>query len=247
MSMARDLARALDPVVLAREAGIKPDPWQAGVLRSTAKRSLLLCCRQSGKSTTTGLKALHRAIYKPRSTTLILSPSQRQSAELQRSVMGYCSKLRGIPGLKQESVMKSEFDNGSRIIALPGTGDTVRSYTADLVILDEASRIEDQLLAAVRPMLATTGGELICLTTPAGKRGFFYEAWTGDGDWERVKITADECPRITEEFLEAELKDLGPQRYSEEYFCSWLDNDAAVFPVGVIQNAFTADVTPLWS
>ncbi len=77
------------------------------------------------------------------------------------------------------------------------------------MILDEASRIEDQLLAAVRPMLATSNGELIALTTPAGKRGFFFEAWTGDGDWERTKITADQCPRITPEFLAQELK--GPR------------------------------------
>lgn len=248
MSMARDLARALDPVLLARDCGVKPDPWQASVLRSEAKRSLLLCSRQSGKTTTTGLKGLHKALYKPRSTTLILSPSQRQSAEMQRSVMGYCSRLRGIPGLRQESVMKSEFDNGSRIIALPGTGDTVRGFAAvDLVILDEAARIADELLAAVRPMLATSNGELVALTTPAGKRGWFYEAWTADGNWERVKITADQCARITKEFLDEELRDLGPQRFSEEYRCEFIENDEAVFPEAVIRAAFTSEVQPLWT
>ncbi len=246
--MARDLARALDPVILARDCGVVPDAWQADVLRSEAKRSLLLCSRQSGKTTTTGLKGLHKALYKPRSTTLILSPSQRQSAEMQRSVMGYCSRLRGIPGLRQESVMKSEFDNGSRIIALPGSGDTVRGFAAvDLVILDEAARIDDALLAAVRPMLATTNGELVALTTPKGKRGFFYEAWIGDGNWQRVKITADQCPRITKEFLAEELKLHGPQIYAEEYFCEFLENDEAVFPAGIIQAAFTTEVQPLWT
>lgn len=247
MMMARDLRRALDPVELALDCALQPDKWQAAVLRSEAKRSLLLCSRQSGKTTVTGLKGLHKALYKPRSTTLILSPSQRQSVEMQRSVMNYCSRLRGIPGLRQESAMKSEFDNGSRIIALPGTGDTVRGYAAvDLVILDEAARIEDELLAAVRPMLATTNGELVALTTPKGKRGFFYEAWIGDGNWERVKITADQCPRITKEFLAQELKDHGPQIYAEEYLCEFLENDEAMFSDAIIQAAFTDEEEPLW-
>lgn len=246
--MARDLARALDPVLLAHDCGVEPDAWQADVPRSDAKRSLLLCSRQSGKTTTTGLKGLHKALYKPRSTTLILSPSQRQSTEMQRSVMNYCSRLRGIPVLRQESVMKSDFDNGSCIIALPGSGDTVRGFAAvDLVILDEAARIEDQLLAAVRPILATVNGELAALTTPKGKRGFFYEAWIGDGNWQRVKITADQCPRITKEFLAEEPKFHGPQIYAEEYFCEFLENDESVFPAGIIQAAFTTEVQPLWT
>lgn len=144
--------------------------------------------------------------------------------------------------------MKSEFDNGSRIIVLPGTGDTVRGLAAvDLVILDEAARIEDELLAAMRSMPAISNGELVALSTPRGKRGFFHEAWTGNGNWKRAKIAADECPRITTEFLDDELKNLGPQRFAEEYMCEFLDDDAVVFPVSEISAAFTTEVQPLWN
>jgi len=246
--MARDLARALDPVLLALDCGITPDPWQADLLRSTASRILELCTRQGGKSTTTSLIALNTALYKPASLTLILSPSQRQSAEMHRTVMEMHGRLDGAaPSLNAESVLKAEFANGSRIIALPGTERTVRGYAAaDLVIIDEAARVEDELIAAVRPMLATSNGRLIGLTTPAGKRGWFYDAWTSNEEWHRVKITADQCPRITPEFLADELKALGPQRFAEEYMCEFRDNDEAVFPVGVIQAAFTSEVQPLW-
>lgn len=246
--MARDLARALDPVLMARDCGVEPDPWQAALLRSDAKRMLLLCARQTGKTTTTSLIALHTAIFKPRSLTLILSPSQRQSAEMQRTTMGNHARLRGAPSLEAESVLRATFSNGSRIIALPGTEKTVRGFAAaDLVILDEASRVDDDLIAAVRPMLATSNGRLIALTTPAGKRGWFYEAWTGEGDWHRVRVSAAECPRISAEFLADELKELGPQRYSEEYELEFRDDDEAVFPVGVIQAAFSQEVEPLWN
>lgn len=247
--MARDLARALDPVLLARDCHIEPDDWQADLLRSEAKRMLLLCARQTGKTTTTSLMALDTALHQPKSLVLILSPSQRQSAEMQRTVMSMHRNLRGVPGLNAESALKSEFTNGSRILALPGTEKTVRGYAGvDLAIIDEASRVDDDLIAAVRPMLATKpNARLIALTTPAGKRGWFYESWISEVEnWHRIRVGPEECPRITEEFLAEELKALGPERYSEEYGLEFRDNDEAVFPVGVIEKAFTEEVQPLW-
>src|SRR5450759_4096543 len=246
--MARDLARALDPSLIAHDCGITLDKWQAELMRSTAPRILLLCARQTGKTTTTGFIALSTAIYKPGSLTLILSPSQRQSAEMQRTIMSFHSKLQGAPALNSESVLKSEFSNGSRIIALPGTEKTIRGYAAaDLVVIDEAARVEDELLAAVRPMLATSNGRLIALTTPAGKRGWFFDTWTGGEDWHRTKVAASDCPRISQAFLDEELRELGAQRFSEEYGLEFRDNLEAAFPQTIIEAAFSQEVTPLWA
>ena len=73
-----------------------------------------------------------------------------------------------------QSILRAEFANGSRILALPGTEKTVSGYAAaDLVVIDEAARVEDDLLAAIRPMLATSNGRLIALTTPAEKGAGF--------------------------------------------------------------------------
>ena len=200
--MARDLARALDPALIATDCGITPDPWQAELLRARPRRSLLLCSRQSGKSTTTALGALDCAIYQPGALVLILSPSQRQSAEMHRTVMAFHAKLKGAPTLANESILKSDFSNGSRIIALPGTEKTVRGYAAaDLIIIDEAARVEDELLAATRPMLATSNGRLIALTTPAGKRGWFFDAWTGADDaWHRTASPHPIAPALARTF-----------------------------------------------
>jgi hypothetical protein len=249
MSMALDLSRALDPTLIASDCGITLDKWQGNLMRSSAPRVLLLCSRQSGKTTTTGFIGLGTAIYKPGSLTLILSPSQRQSAEMQRTIMGFHAKLQGASTLTQESILKSEFSNGSRIIALPGTEKTIRGYAAaDLIIIDEASRVEDELLAAVRPMLATSKGRLIALTTPAGKRGWFFESWTtGGDDWHRVRVPASDCPRITQEFLAEELRELGAMRFSEEYGLEFRDNLEAAFPQTIIEAAFSQEVTPLWA
>lgn len=246
--IARDLSRALDPSLIARDAGIVPDPWQEKLLRERPRRALLLCARQSGKSTVTALTALDTAIYEAPALVLLVSPSQRQSAELFRTVMHFLSRLPGAPTLTAESVLKAELSNGSRILALPGTEKTIRGIAgADLVVIDEAARVEDELLAAVRPMMATKAkGRLIALTTPAGKRGWFFDAWTGTGDWTRVKVAASDCPRISKEFLDEELKELGAVRFSEEYGLEFRDSDEAVFPAAVIAAAFSQEVAPLW-
>ncbi len=98
-----------------------------------------------------------------------------------------------------------QLTNGSRIEALPGTEKTIRGFSGvDLLVLDEAARVDDELYFAVRPMLAISGGALMMLTTPHGKRGVFYEEWTGGAGWERYEVPAAECPRIPEAFLEEE-------------------------------------------
>ena len=96
-------------------------------------------------------------------------------------------------------------------------------------------------------MATKPDSRLLALTTPAGKRGWFYEAWHGGGDWQRIKVPASQCPRISKEFLEQELKELGALRYSEEYELQFVENDEAVFPTAIIDAAFTTDVVPLWN
>src|SRR5207249_5297962 len=107
------------------------------------------------------------------------------------------------------------FENGSRIVGLPGTERTVRGFSAvSLLVIDEASRANDELYYAVRPMLAVSGGGLWLMRTPNGKRGFFYETWEhGGADWERVKVTAPECPRISPAFLEEERRVFGDRLF----------------------------------
>jgi hypothetical protein len=248
--LADTLARFLDPVALALDVGIVPDPWQAELLRTRPRRSLLLCSRGSGKSTVTALTALWTAIYEAPALIVIVSPSQRQSQEMFRTLMLFHSKLAGAPAAPDESKLRAEFSNGSRILALPGTEKTVRGLQGvAMVIIDEAAGVEDELLAAVRPMLATSkdGGRLIALTTPRGKRGWFFEAWTGTGNWTRIEVPASACPRISQEFLDEEMKALGALIFSEEYLLEFRDNEECVFPLAIIKAAFKPEIKPLWN
>jgi len=183
--------------------------------------------------------ALHRAYYESGAFVVIFSPSQNQSDEMLRTIKSLHNKLEGVPETVGDSVRKIEFSNGSRIRALHGDEKTVRGLSAvSLALIDEAARVPEELLAAVRPMIATrSDGTLVALSTPFGKRGFFYEAWIGDAIWHRVKVPASECPRISEAFLAEELRELGQQRFSEEYGLAFLDPDEAVFPTAIIDAA----------
>ncbi len=245
--LANDLARALDPILFAEDCGITPDGWQAELLTGGARKALLLCSRQAGKSTVTAIVALHEAIYSAPALILLVSPSLSQSKELYRKVREMHARLDGAPEIFAESALRLELTNGSRVVSLPGSETTVRGYSAAaMVVVDEAARVSDELLAAVRPMLATSNGRFISLSTPAGRRGWFFESWQKGDGWQRLSVTADQCPRISQEFLEEQRNDLGDLMYRQEYLCEFVDDDTQVIGSEIIADLFSDDVEPLW-
>jgi len=193
--------------------------------------------------------ALHRALSRPTSLILILAPAERQAKELFSKVAeSYRSLGHPIPA---ESYRKLgvELVNRSRIEALPGTEKTVRGFSgADLLVVDEAARVDDGLYYAVRPMLAVSGGRLMMLSTPFGKRGVFYEEWTSEAGagWERYEVPASQCPRIPASFLAEERLALGPWWYAQEYECRFMDVNDQIFPTEAVDRAMSVDVKPLF-
>lgn len=237
-----------DPVTFTRTAGLDPDDWQEQVMCSTAPRLLLNCARQSGKSTIIAALATYTALYQAPALVLLLSPGLRQSIELFRKVLDVYHGAGNPVVADAESVLRLELTNGSRIIALPGKEGTIRGYSGvSLLVMDEASRIDDGLYYATRPMLAVSGGRLVLLSTPYGRRGIFYQEWTEGIDWERVEITAENCPRISAEFLAAERASLPDWIYRQEYEAAFVETDEAVFRYEDIMNALDNTIPPLFT
>jgi hypothetical protein len=247
VSLAEDLTLALDRIAFAKWLGLEPDPWQEDLLRSTSERVLLNCCRQSGKSTMTAVIALHRALYHPGSLILCLAPALRQSQELFSKIAGFYRDLGRPVSAVAERKLSLELENRSRIITLPGSEKTVRGFSgAALLVVDEAARVDDPLYYAIRPMLAVSGGSLMMLSTPFGKRGAFFEEWTGGVGWERYEVPASRCPRISEAFLEEERRALPHRVYRQEYECSFEETDDQVFSFEDVAAAMSPDVMPLF-
>lgn len=146
-----------------------------------------------------------------------------------------------------ERKLSLELENDSRIVTLPGSEKTIRGFSgASLLLVDEAARVDDGLYYAVRPMLAVSGGSLMMMSTPFGKRGVFFEEWTGTGDWERYEVPASECPRIPAGFLEEERRTLPRRVYRQEYENSFEETEDQVFSHEDVQAAISDEVTPLF-
>jgi len=243
----RGLLQPPDPVTWAAGLGFAADAWQASVLRKGGRRMLLNCSRQAGKSTVSSLLAVYRAIYKP-GLTLLISPSLRQSGELFRKVREWLTLLPVRPKLTEDNQLSCQLANGARIISLPSSESTIRGYSSvDLIIEDEASRVDDVLYYSIRPMLAVSGGAMILMSTPFGKRGHFYEEWENGGDvWQRIEVPAMRIDRIAPEFLAEERRSLGELWFSQEYMCKFVDPIDNVFSTDDLDRAFGHEIDKLF-
>jgi hypothetical protein len=218
MDAATETALRLDSSVLFEMVGLEPDPWQRALARSTADRILLLCSRQLGKSTGTAFVALNEAYLNDDALILLSSKTERQAGELFAKVAKYHKQL-GLVDTTRDMALTLELANGSRIIALCGEGDNFRGFSdPKLCVVDEASIVSDSVLNALLPMLIVSGGRLIALSTPRGKRGWFYERYISDEkDWERINARAADSPRIPKARLEEQKRSLGERLFSQEF------------------------------
>src|SRR3954453_17983761 len=105
----------LDPVGFARRVGLEPDERQIEVLRSTARRGVLNCCRQWGKSTVTAAKALHHAYGGPKRLGVVGRPTEGEWGEFLLKARGMVRALGITPqgdGIHACSLL---LPNGSRL------------------------------------------------------------------------------------------------------------------------------------
>jgi hypothetical protein len=214
---------------------------------------MVLACRRAGKTQAAATRTLAHCLSKPDRTAMVFSPTKRQSQEFARTVRNV-DKAIGMPFKRvSENSSEVEWENGSRLMSMPDRQTGVVGFTPSLIVIDEASRVSDLLYMSVRPMLAL-GAELIVTSTPFGKRGWFFDIWdsAGRGAKDRLKkfawwkITAEDCPRITAEFLEEELAEIGPRWFKQEWLCDFSDTVGSVFSKSVIDRAFSGDFEPLF-
>jgi len=235
------LLHGVDVVTFARDRlGWQPDAAQQAVLEDIRRRVILNWGRQSGKTTLAAVKMVHTAMEKPGSMGVWVSSRKEHTAEVFQKIdallMGAVPApvvARGITG-KQ---IARRLPNGSQILGLASRDGTVRSYTADLVILDEAGQVRDAVFDAITPTLAIRNGTLWVMGTPQGKKGRFWEIWSGTAGsgsgsgsddpvygWLRSQRTTAECGRVSEQFLAAERWSKGDVVVRREYECEFVDD-----------------------
>lgn len=265
------LLASINPVSYLEGLGWEPTPWQRDVLESQSKRILLNCNRQAGKSTVTASLAWQHAKYNADALILLFAPTERQTKELMEKIMSFAKRDTELV-LTEDAVTAKRLKNGSRIVALPGSERNIRGFSGpDIIVLDEASRIPDELYRAVRPMMAGADTKLVAMSTPFGKRGWWYEEWEHSSRWEKFHVTApvriagtrlefDEneaafaekarangrrgyySPRHFDfEFMLDEFDSMPEWWFRQEYLGEFMEAEDAVFRVSDIEAAFDAD------
>jgi hypothetical protein len=243
-AIALDLKMALDPVRWALEvAGVRLDDWQQEVIRSDAREVALLCYRQAGKSTVTAIKAAHHLLYFERPFVVVVAPSRRQSDELREKIVRYLAGLpERIAGVRRQSEDKGvELANGARLLCVPDNPEASRGFSdVSMLICEEAAYVSDQLMAAAEPYLSARAGQLVKLSTAAGKRGHFWESMTSVGssavDRHTVRWSA-EASRISADFVHGYRRRHGEHLYRQEYLCEFLDYEFSVVSRDVVGEA----------
>ncbi|NCC31239.1 MAG: hypothetical protein EOM24_04340, partial [Chloroflexia bacterium] len=196
--------------------GFKAFDWQQEALDPGIDRLVLLCGRQSGKSTAIAALCTHKAKYQPGSLILLFSPTEDQSEELMSKISTLMSQDEEIILIRDSSETKKLL-NGSRIKAFSASPKAARGYSdPDIIVFDEAAQVPRELYLTVRPMM--TGGKttLILLSTPFGKEGFFYDTWTdGSPEWTRVMVKPTDV-----------LHEIFPDKYPEIDEQQWVSDQA---------------------
>jgi len=142
-----------------------PQNIRPRLLSDKSKRIVVRWSRQAGKTTTLALRAIWFALRHPKTLTLIVAPSLRQSMILADKLQDF---LTGLPPSSRKAIIDKlqrtviRFKNASRIVALPNSPNLLRGYTAHQVICDEAAFFRDDELVfynVLMPMLSTTDGD----------------------------------------------------------------------------------------
>ena len=202
--------------------GFKPDPKQELILNHDAHRLVLCCSRQWGKTTIIAIKAFHTAIFEPNSDIVVISRSLKQAGLLIAKVCQSAATL-GYPRKRVLGYEHSlQLPNGSKIFAIANSEKSSRGYTANIVIVDEAALVQDDVIGTAAPTLARTNGKLWLLSTPHGQSGLFYNVWHDQElkDWYRVKATIEDCQYAGKAFID-EQRRLFPHNFRQEFYCEF--------------------------
>ncbi len=239
---------------MTAESEIEWDEWQRQVLQT--KGNMAICAgRQVGKSTVISKDAGEFAMNHPKMSIMIIASVERQALLLFEKVLSYIyikDKNAIKTGKDRPTKHELKLKNSSIIRCLP-TGDSgygIRGYTIDRLYADEAAYIREEVWAAVTPMLATTGGDIVLLSTPCGTEGYFYRQFHNT-KWTRIYVNAEDVAAKRNEpqrsnmviFQKEEKERMTKLQYQQEYLGLFVGGIQRFFSDEIIDKICTGEIT----
>jgi phage FluMu gp28-like protein len=242
-----------DPVLFAKNFfGFQTKDYQADLLRDKSKRIVVRWSRQAGKTTCIALRAIWFACAYPKTLTLIVAPTLRQSMIMSDRIQDF---LTGIPKEKCSALIEKmqrttvRFRNGSRIIALPNSPQLLRGYTANQCIADESAFFKDDELVfynVLYPMLSTTDGTLIASSTPWSKDSVFYRMCQSP-DFSKHTVTCEDVVKsglTKQSFIDEMRSQLPFERFQREFMAEFVEDVDAWLTQSLIVSCIDAQLLP---
>jgi phage FluMu gp28-like protein len=195
-------------------------------------------------SRTAAARVLARCLTKNNFQVLVFSPTEDQSKEFLSYVREMNEEIECPVPLIRESMSELAFANGSRVKAKADSPRGSRGFTPNLIVVDEGAQVSDELYLSIKPMMALGNAEMMILSTPFGKGGWFFDIWEDHEKlerWQQFRVTAYECPRINADVLEEHRQTMPPRWFNQEYLCEFNDAIDSVFSHDVIERASKID------
>lgn len=174
-------------------------------------------------------QVIHHVLNNKNAQVLCLAPGIRQSSILFRKIREAFRHdfLKG--NLIADSNTRIELNNNSEIIVLPGDNPKfIMGFSPTLLIIDEAAFVKEEIFAAILPSLMFTKGDLIYISTPAGKTGRFYYSFQ-DEEFEKYHIRCIDCPVNTQKELNNERKRRTEMEYLQMFEGEFVEQIDALF------------------
>ena len=215
---------------------------------------LLNTGRQCGKTFIMSRKSATEMIKHPNTKIIVCSLTEDQAQLIIVMTLDYLQRNHKewiAKGKKAPTKNRIVLNNGSEILARPvgNTGDAVRGFTGNILILDEASRFNEFIFTASKPTLLTTGGKIWICSTPFGKQGYFYETYKKNKDnpdgrfkvietnsWDVIhtreisEVWTKEKKEEAIRFLEDEKNEKNDLEFAQEYLAKFVDELRQFFP-----------------
>lgn len=221
-------------------------PYQKDFILNPRKRKIWVSSRQIGKSWTIALILCYKSLSKKNGLSLCISTGSRAASEIIRKCEQFAEAIKVLSDGEIDytsSFDSIKFNNGSRVLSLPSTSDSLRGYTAQgCVCIDEAAFIYklDEILQGIAPTLTRCpDAELIMTTTPAGINGTFYELYQNaiiNPEWYVQHTTIHDAISDGLEVDVSSLKTLcpDPDIFAQEYECQFLSEYGSLIDVSLI-------------
>lgn len=191
--------------------------------------------RQCGKSILAELIGMFYCIQNKNFRCYIIEPTFNQADKVMNEVWKMC---KGQPFYYKKNDIKRQllFRNGAeiRLFSAEQGVDALQGYTCELLIIDEAAYLSEDIIDAIFPYVNTTKGPIVMFSTPRTKSGQFYNYYSmgmsGDEniysyDW----AIEDVSELLSPSKLELYRKTVDPLKFKTYYLGEFLNNESDFF------------------